>query len=969
MRLSLLTLLFLLPFYSHTQYTFETYTPANGLVDARVSGMTQDKYGRIIIYTREGFSIYDGQRFSNYLTIDKEDIGIITGSIMLPDSTLYLIRFNGSPIKIEKDKISYDRELLKDISEVSSLNRVNDSTYLILTNYGAYILTNRKSKKIINKNVSIPLELKSTSFGAIQNNKLILYLYNGSSLKTLLLFDLKKEAIIDKKENFECNNITQDKKGNIYLFNNTEVYAVDPEKLAFGKLSYSKAFLEFGKNIKNNFFLDFDNSNNAWLLNQNSDCIKLNSITGEKIFFNYNSGILKGVSGIFQDRENNYWFFFHGKGIQRLVQSNYEEVTAINGKRHRQNKFLHNLPDGSVFINGTEGQFSIEDKHELTLPAASQNAGDEIIFWQNKYWHFKDVNTLQNDLGATIQFNLPDTKSPLSISSKIRTDKEGNLLIGGNVFFLLRKDGKYAAAELPYYTDNIIQDEADNYWAFCRGTFSVIKFKFADGALYKMNEYTSPLAAPRCSAYWNKDTFIVGTRNNGLIFVKAIDNKLISTISITRDHGLSNNFILDVINLGQNKIGIATASGVNIVSFNKDDTAIQNISSEINIYDPISNLVADKSGNLYAISETTGSLYHYTVKQIENTSYLPEAYISSILVNREKITPGKTIFNFRENNFSFDVSAPSYINNRNIKFIFFLNGETNIDLTNTTGNFELNNMKPGLYDLIVKIIYPGNNYPDQLLHYSFKINEPFWKSWWFITLVLSSFAFLTWFFVRNFYRRKIERTKAVLEKELAIEQERTRMARELHDGMGSMLSGIKHSFSALKKDLNLNNPQETHFDSNIEKLNDSIRELRTISHSLASGSLLQSGLVDTIKDYCNSLHQDDGLKISFSSVAMEGVALKEEQAFHLLRIIQELLQNIIKHSGASDAIVQLSYNDNRIYLAVEDNGRGFEMEKISFKKGIGLKNIEARIKILNGTMDIQTEPGKGTSTLIEIPAW
>ena len=76
-----------------------------------------------------------------------------------------------------------------------------------------------------------------------------------------------------------------------------------------------------------------------------------------------------------------------------------------------------------------------------------------------------------------------------------------------------------------------------------------------------------------------------------------------------------------------------------------------------------------------------------------------------------------------------------------------------------------------------------------------------------------------------------------MEKELAIEQERTRMARELHDGLGSMLSGIKHSFSAMKNQLDLNESQQIKFHSNIDKLNESIKELRNISHSMASDSI------------------------------------------------------------------------------------------------------------------------------------
>jgi signal transduction histidine kinase len=221
--------------------------------------------------------------------------------------------------------------------------------------------------------------------------------------------------------------------------------------------------------------------------------------------------------------------------------------------------------------------------------------------------------------------------------------------------------------------------------------------------------------------------------------------------------------------------------------------------------------------------------------------------------------------------------------------------------------------------------------------------------------------------IKTHFQRKLQKQRITIERELAIEQERTRLARELHDGLGSMLSGIKHSFSAIKKTLDLNEKQEINFDENIDKLNETVREIRTISHSMASGTLLQSGLEDSLRDYCRFLNSPGGIKISFEALLMEKKKFNEDQAFHIFRIVQELLQNIIKHSAAAHAIVQLSYNANRLYITVEDDGKGFEIKEGISNNGLGLKNIQSRIKILNGKMDVRTSSGKGTSVLIEIP--
>ncbi len=966
MRLLATLFLFFLVTKISAQQTYETFTPANGLVDARVSGMVQDKYGRLIIYTREGFSIYDGQRFKNYLTIDKEEIGIITGSIILPDNTLYLVRFSGSPVKVEKDKVSYDKKFLDSVKEISAINKINDSTHLLLTNYGTYLLSNTRLKKIINKDNQRPYEITYSSSGAIYGNKLLLYLYNEKSEPALVLYDFTQEKITDKIENIILNTIVQDKKNNIYVCSNNEIYIIDLSKLNEDKITYSKSNLL--KNVPDkgtSFLLTFDNDNNPWILYSGQGCYKINRFSGEQTLYSYANGLLKSISGFFQDKEKNYWFMSHGKGLQKLVQSNYREVQEVNTKQYNSGRFMFTMPDGNLFINRSGKQFIIED--EKSSEISSGMAEDSLLYWQNRLWHFKNRNTLESSGFVSIQFGLKEDGSPMSLSSKIKTDNKGNLLIAGNVFYLLKKNGEYATFELPYFTDNIATDNNGDYWAFCRAIYKTIQIREINGRLVKIKEYDTPLFTPRCAVHWNRDTFLVGTRNNGLYFAKVKEQEIVPVATITRDRGLSNNFVLDMVKIGMNKLALGTASGVNIISFNNDDTTIQNISSAIDIYDPISNLAVDKSGILYALSETTGLLYKYSSQQQTNIDYQPKAYINALFVNRQKIDLSKNKFSFNENNLLFEVAAPSFIDNKNIKFNFSLEGNTNIHSINSNGNLELNNLKPGSYELKIKVIFPGKNYPDQIIRYSFIIKNPFWKTWWFLILTIVTLSFISWIIVRNYYDRKLEKAKSLLEKELAIEQERSKMARELHDGLGSMLSGVKHSFSAMANQMHLNQEEETLFHSNIEKLNETIKELRTISHSLASESLLKFGLQNSLHDFCRNLNLAGLPKIKFSALNMEEAPLTEEQTFHIFRIAQELLTNMAKHAEATEAILQISYNAGVIYLTAEDNGKGFKPDEVKKKEGLGLKNIESRVRILKGKLDFQSAPFKGTSVMIEIP--
>jgi signal transduction histidine kinase len=134
---------------------------------------------------------------------------------------------------------------------------------------------------------------------------------------------------------------------------------------------------------------------------------------------------------------------------------------------------------------------------------------------------------------------------------------------------------------------------------------------------------------------------------------------------------------------------------------------------------------------------------------------------------------------------------------------------------------------------------------------------------------------------------------------------------------------------------------------------------------MASDSLLKYGLENSLDDYCRNISEPGVITISFTALHTEDMHLTEEQTFHLFRIVQELLQNVMKHAMATNTIVQISYNAGHLYITVEDDGKGFDMETAKRKNGVGLKNIETRVKILKGRIDYQTT--KGTSVLIEIP--
>ena len=199
------------------------------------------------------------------------------------------------------------------------------------------------------------------------------------------------------------------------------------------------------------------------------------------------------------------------------------------------------------------------------------------------------------------------------------------------------------------------------------------------------------------------------------------------------------------------------------------------------------------------------------------------------------------------------------------------------------------------------------------------------------------------------------------------EKERSRLAKDLHDGLGGMLSGIKHSFQHMKENLIMTAENQLAFERSMDMLDSSIKELRRVAHNMMPESLMKFGLEVALKDFCNAVQQSGALQISFQSLGLENKVVDKQISIGVYRMVQELINNTLKHASATKCIVQLSKTADGLNITVEDNGKGFDGNLLTDSGGMGWSNIRSRIDYLKGKLDVQSSPGEGTSVLIEIP--
>ena len=198
---------------------------------------------------------------------------------------------------------------------------------------------------------------------------------------------------------------------------------------------------------------------------------------------------------------------------------------------------------------------------------------------------------------------------------------------------------------------------------------------------------------------------------------------------------------------------------------------------------------------------------------------------------------------------------------------------------------------------------------------------------------------------------------------MLIEKERTRIAADLHDDLGPVLSAAKFKLTGV-------DPQDQESQELLQQASDHIDRIvgriRELSNGLMPNTLLRRGPVPAIEELIHSMSQPDDLHIEF--VAGDIPRLPNEQAIHIYRIVQELIHNTRKHARASKLTIHLHQQQQRLLLNATDNGIGFDVAAVSENgTGLGLRNLLNRTEMLGGNMYIISKPGKGTEIVVEIP--
>ena len=224
---------------------------------------------------------------------------------------------------------------------------------------------------------------------------------------------------------------------------------------------------------------------------------------------------------------------------------------------------------------------------------------------------------------------------------------------------------------------------------------------------------------------------------------------------------------------------------------------------------------------------------------------------------------------------------------------------------------------------------------------------------------------ITLYFIISIIRQQrkiIDLNKQITLAEItAIENDRARIAYDLHDELGPLLSSIKLNISILE----INDPDEK---IQIDKINvnidKAINRIREISYNLTPIVLTGSGLATTLREFVNNIDRDI---LDISLIFPDAVTISEQTSVNIYRMVQEIIHNTIKHAKASQLDIVFKKENNKIIISFRDNGIGFEQKEIINNNGLGLKSLHSRVHLMNGKMYLDSKREAGTEYIFEIP--
>ncbi len=1019
----LLSLFFLSSVLYANNTKFEKLTLEDGLSQSVVLDVVQDSSGFLWVATQDGLNRYDGNEFKifKYSPLDSSTIpdNWINALAVGNDSTLWIGTFRSGLTRLNLKSYKFAQIVLDSTRHnvtfpITKIIPFQNHLFVATMGNGFFIIDLFQNRIKHFKSNSTTLIYDNVRSAILESNK---YLWLGCS-NGLFKFNVKTENIVKVFENKLSDNyilsLMQDSNKNLWIGTREGLYMYSVLR---NKISVYENPVQVQSNLSDKTIVDIyeDSFGFVWIgtwkggLNKTKLSVKSAKFNYSEIrfrVFKNSTNDNLSISGnyirkIFEDKSKILWIGTWGSSLNKCNINTPKFYTVTSNKENE-------IHTGYSFIRA----FTMDKKNRLWV--GTDGGGIDVFNPQkNKFVNYSFTKKLPNTIATNRVYVLKtDSNGDVWIglgAGLVKWSSKDNRFIYFNVSKDIHNVGKHLLINgIEEYNDYMIITSNRGVFAYDRNRDKFFEFKiyindslktlnFQKGItfllkdknknfwlgtirsfLYKFVIKKTPdgfLVVDKIQSYKNRiDSKYIGRErvNNiyqdskGYIWIATslgllcFDESKDKIKAFTEKDELPNNIVYAVLEDNQNNIWVSTNKGLAKLVPNGNGYTITHFDISDGLQDNEfnqSSCYKTKDGILY-FGGINGYSY-FNPEKIKNNSNIPNTVVTKIKVFNKEIddlnkvlSNKKIVVDYSDKMLTFNFASLEFTNPNKNQYAYMLEGFDDFWINNGNENSATyTNLYPGNYKLKIKSSNNDGVWGEENLVLSVIVNPPFWMTWWFILLVITLITLM----VVVIYNYRVNRL-------LEMERLRTKIASDLHDEVGALLTQI-----SINADL-------INYDSNIDKIkgrgslirNKSREIMGTMSDviwSIDARNDKLENLIDRMQDFASSLLGEKEILLDFKkSIHNPTKELKIDFRQNIFLIFKEVINNSVKYSGCTKITVNVSHLTKEFTMKISDNGKGMDLTKQY--KGNGLKNMKMRAERIGG--EIKFENNNGLTVLVKL---
>jgi signal transduction histidine kinase/ligand-binding sensor domain-containing protein len=956
------------------QYRFDSWTAENGLPQNSVNSILQTRDGYFWFTTLNGLVRYNGAQFTVFNTANSPELpgqrlGILVedneGNLWIKGEDGTLIRYRNGGFSVFTTREGLPHHHVREIRQTA------EGALLVLTPKGQARFRNERFEAVAPAATGFESEL------GYQRSAGVVWFRRGTTLWRVRGGEAKTFQIPAG----ESGHLYQDRQGRLWAG------ASQPGWLAVLESEALRVYAE-KDGLPRAAVISFceDRAGTLWLGTRGGGLVRFKD--GQFTVFTTEQGLSSNIiSSIYEDREGTLWLGTRNNGLMRAVPqviTTYTEKDGLVGKalypiledhagdiwigNHGINRFragrFQFFPLFPPSSRNSEPMLTVRSLYEDRAGRLMLGAGMRLVIFQNKRFSFENAEAWSKNALA------------------IHQDRQGAFWYGFNGRLLREKDGvrQWFGEEdgLKELVQPVIEDRQGRIWIGSYGGLA----QYVEGRL-RVYTQRDGLSSNRIRAIYEDSEGIlwIGTYDGGLNRFK--DGKF---TRYTTAEGMFSNNVFSILEDRRGNFWMGSNQGIQRVSrVQLNDFA----SGKLARIDAVSYGKADGMANPEcnggrhpaALRASDGRLWFPTLdgvavvdpEAVQFNAVPPPVVIESAVLDRAVLDLRRPVEIYpHQSQLEIAYAGLSFIKPEHVRFKYRLEGLSNE--WNEVGNRRVayyTKVPPGKYLFRVAAANSDGVWNETGATLAIRVHPPIWATPWFgagVVLFCGTLGVLL-------YRARIRKLKQAQAAQEAFarqllasqEGERKRIAAELHDGLGQNLLVIKNWAALARRALEPESRARAPLEEVTAAATRSIEEVREIAHNLRPYHLDEIGLTEAIAAMVERIAEASGIRFVTELDELGGL-LSSAAEINLYRVIQECINNIVKHAQATTAEVSIRHNPQSLNVVIKDNGQGFDLAQVLRRKdrGFGLAGLAERVRLLGGKETIQSESGKGTTITINL---